>query len=686
MSTPVHIFSDIQGAFLVALKNGSYHAGVRTRSFPASSSLQSRMPPVYQQSMRGTCVANAATALVEYYEDCKARLSIQFLHEMTKTVERNWIDGNLDALAKGESVDPEFGTRFASQVAQIRLTSDANGVGSPAAQAFLNAFARQIKSHFGIQAGSSIRHCFDAIRDYGVCRYSLWPYANVQTDEVAANASFPPGSKEDAQKHRILTGLYILRSPNNVDEIRGIIAGANARRPMPVCVGLALFEGCDKETFEFPEVVESEGRYVSGNAMKGVHEMLIVGYEDNPKAPGGGWFTVRNSWGADWGKNGYGRVPYAYVECFCTEAGTILQDMVDYAGDGYGGIAGGSSAPSKGGKTSRILSFVSIAGAGCLALAGLLCWRGGEVKSMPDKAPSVATPVVDQTSEKDRDRIKKEEEARKAKEAAELAAKEKAEKERLENEKKKQEAEAKRLEELKRFEEEKKALELEKAKIAEEKRKAEEKAEKERREKVRKEAEAKRLEEERIRREAEEAAAKAEAERLAKEAAAKAEAERKAKEEAAKAEAERLAREKAEREAKEKAIREAEELKKPVDYVFHMTISCSHEEERAALLTALSKISAETGFYLSEIRSEGKSSMWGGARLTVRCDMTISAPRNRRPNARKLLSDFLMKECQTEDPVDWSHASRIMSVQDFSSTATGAGGEKKSHGGVRLGF
>ena len=217
-------------------------------------------------------------------------------------------------------------------------------------------------------------------------------------------------------------------------------------------------------------------------------------------------------------------------------------------------------------------------------------------------------------------------------------------------------------------------------------RKAEEKAEKERREKVRKEAEAKRLEEERIRREAEEAAAKAEAERLAKEAAAKAEAERKAKEEAAKAEAERLAREKAEREAKEKAVREAEELKKPVDYVFHMTISCSHEEERAALLTALSKISAETGFYLSEIRSEGKSSMWGGARLTVRCDMTISAPRNRRPNARKLLSDFLMKECQTEDPVDWSHASRIMSVQDFSATATGAGGEKKSHGGVRLGF
>ena len=82
------------------------------------------MPPVYQQSMRGTCVANAATALVEYYEDCKARLSIQFLHEMTKTVERNWIDGNLDALAKGESVDPEFGARPVKRAIQRYLLND----------------------------------------------------------------------------------------------------------------------------------------------------------------------------------------------------------------------------------------------------------------------------------------------------------------------------------------------------------------------------------------------------------------------------------------------------------------------------------------------------------------------------------------------------------------------------------
>ena len=100
-----HDLSEVQGAFLSALADGSYRSVVRTKSFPASATLKNRMPPVYQQSMRGTCVANAATALVEYYEDCKVRLSVQFLHEMTKTVERTWIDRNLMALSQGASVD-----------------------------------------------------------------------------------------------------------------------------------------------------------------------------------------------------------------------------------------------------------------------------------------------------------------------------------------------------------------------------------------------------------------------------------------------------------------------------------------------------------------------------------------------------------------------------------------------------
>ena len=216
------------------------------------------------------------------------------------------------------------------------------------------------------------------------------------------------------------------------------------------------------------------------------------------------------------------------------------------------------------------------------------------------------------------------------------------------------------------MEAEKKAVEREKARLAEERRQAEEKARRDAEARLvaeKSEAERKaKFAEERIRRlEEEKAAREAEEKRLA--------------------EKRRLAAEEAERQR-----RAAEEASKPVDYVFHMTVSCGSEDEHTALLNAMARGTQGVGFRLSDIRSEGKASMWGGSRLSVRCDMTISAPRNRRPNARKLLSEFLMKECRTEEPVDWSHASRIMSVQDFSATATGAGDEKKSHGVVRFGF
>ena len=43
----------------------------------------------------------------------------------------------------------------------------------------------------------------------------------------SSRIAFPPGSDDDAKKHRVLSGLYQLRAPNNVDEMRGILAGLN---------------------------------------------------------------------------------------------------------------------------------------------------------------------------------------------------------------------------------------------------------------------------------------------------------------------------------------------------------------------------------------------------------------------------------------------------------------------------
>jgi C1A family cysteine protease len=41
----------------------------------------------------------------------------------------------------------------------------------------------------------------------------------------------------------------------------------------------------------------------------GGHCVLITGYNDSTQR-----YEIQNSWGTDWGKQGYGTLPYAYVE------------------------------------------------------------------------------------------------------------------------------------------------------------------------------------------------------------------------------------------------------------------------------------------------------------------------------------------------------------------------------------
>ena len=347
MASSPYIFPAQQAEFLRALRDGRYRAPDRTRNVPTATSLVAEMPPIYEQALRGTCVANAVTAMLEYYEDCKMRLSVQYLFAATKEVERAALERNLSRLRLGESLDPAFEHFHHSKLLQLRMMADANGgINAPALRPYLAKFEETVRTHYESMEGSLLRSCFNVLEYRGTCRYSLWPYAGVSAAPLfgpGERVKFPPGSDEDAKKHRVLSGLYLLPAPNNVDEIRGILAGVNDRRPMPVCVTVSFFAGCDGETFSFPRTEETEAGLAAKDAWLGVHGMLIVGYVDNASSPGGGYFLVRNSLGEAWGNRGYGKLPYAYVACFALEAGTILQDLVDYTGDGYGGLHSGAS-------------------------------------------------------------------------------------------------------------------------------------------------------------------------------------------------------------------------------------------------------------------------------------------------------------------------------------------------------
>ena len=401
MSAAPYIFPAEQAEFLRALRDGRYRAPARTRNVPASTSLVLKMPPIYEQALRGTCVANAVTAMLEYYEDCKMRLSVQYLFAATKEVERAGLERNLLHLRTGEPLDPAFEHALHSKLLQLRMMADANGgINTPVMKPYLTQFEETVRARYESMEGSLLRSCFNVLEFRGTCRYALWPYAGVSAAPLFGpgdRIAYPPGADDDAKKHRVLSGLYLLPAPNNVDEIRGILAGVNGRRPMPVCVTVSFFKGCDGETFTFPQTEETEAGLAAKDGWLGVHGMLIVGYVDSAASPGGGYFIVRNSLGEAWGNRGYGKLPYAYVACFALEAGTILQDLVDYTGDGYGGLhADGSYGPPRRRRRGWWLFFLNLLIAAALVAGTWLAvkWYQERNSPVPAVPPVPSVPAL----------------------------------------------------------------------------------------------------------------------------------------------------------------------------------------------------------------------------------------------------------------------------------------------------
>lgn len=74
----------------------------------------------------------------------------------------------------------------------------------------------------------------------------------------------------------------------------------------PIIFGLKLFDSFDKQ--RKPGLVPNPTPKETTREEHSGHAMLCVGYSDTDKV-----FIVRNSWGPDWGDNGYCYIPYSYM-------------------------------------------------------------------------------------------------------------------------------------------------------------------------------------------------------------------------------------------------------------------------------------------------------------------------------------------------------------------------------------
>lgn len=245
---------------------------VKSPTPPSSVDLKQWCSPVEQQGGLGSCTAHAGIGLVEYYERRAFKKHLDasrlFLYKVTRNL--------------------------------LRWTGD---------------------------TGAFLRTTMGALVLFGVPPEEYWPYIVEKFDDEP-----PTFCYAFAQNYQTIR-YFRLDTPGTpkdqlLERIKGFLAAG-----YPSMFGFTVYtsirQATDEGKIPFPE---------PGERRLGGHAVAAVGYDDNIKIknePDGsdttGAILIRNSWGTDWGANGYGWLPYAYVERgLAIDFWTILkQEWVD---------------------------------------------------------------------------------------------------------------------------------------------------------------------------------------------------------------------------------------------------------------------------------------------------------------------------------------------------------------------
>jgi len=128
----------------------------------------------------------------------------------------------------------------------------------------------------------------------GCCNEEVWKY--IPQDK----SSKPKNADSDAKRHRSLDYYRI----KNEKQLKYALAMAG-----PVVVSFKIFKN-----FHYPK----KGRITMPSRAEnsiGIHSVALIGYNNNKKE-----FKLKNSWGTEWGENGYGYLPYGYLDMYMMEA------------------------------------------------------------------------------------------------------------------------------------------------------------------------------------------------------------------------------------------------------------------------------------------------------------------------------------------------------------------------------
>lgn len=170
--------------------------------------------------------------------------------------------------------------------------------------------SRALNGDANEEKGVTLLSAIQAVKERGACQSKTHPY------QIDAFKTKPSDEAYTEAQHQIVNKAYRIKIKEK--DFKQAIANG-----IPVIIGLKLFKSFfpQNESGVIPYPSENESRHEN----HGSHAMLLVGYNDDDKL-----FKIRNSWGEDFGDNGYCYAPYDYIANtdFCMEA-FVITEIVD---------------------------------------------------------------------------------------------------------------------------------------------------------------------------------------------------------------------------------------------------------------------------------------------------------------------------------------------------------------------